>query len=127
MRVLRAAHKANFSYCEQYQEPRCCEATPCNAEAYWKHARQHGRNHVRLVKSHDFDLTDLPYPTPRGVIRLVQVREALPTLASWMEFEHLRFNRELLQAHGISHSRNYLLHETGASIETSWQLIDRCG
>jgi hypothetical protein len=125
-RLLQRAHGEDFSYCERYQEPGCCRRFPCNAEPWWSHARARGHDHVRLIKSHDYGLEDVPYPTPIGVVRLVQVRRPLPLLASWLELKHLSVNREMLNRHGIMLERIYLLHEA-ALLETSWRLIDECG
>ncbi|MEB3318929.1 MAG: hypothetical protein VKO39_12435 [Cyanobacteriota bacterium] len=125
-RLLQRAHGEDFSHCERYFEPGCCKQFPCNAEPWWSHARMRGHHHLRLIKSHDYNLEDVPYPTPIGVVRLVQVRRPLPLLASWLELKHLSVNRELLHRHGIILERVYLHHEA-ALLETSWQLIDECG
>jgi hypothetical protein len=124
--LLLNAHGDDFSYCERYQEPGCCQVMPCNAEPWWRHARVLGHDHIRLIKSHDYSLDDVPYPTPLGLVRLVQVRRPLPLLASWLELKQLNVNREMLKDHGIDPIRIYLNHEP-ALIESSWQLIDECG
>jgi hypothetical protein len=125
-RLLLNARGEDFSYCERYQEPGCCQVMPCNAEPWWRHARTRGRDHVRLIKSHDYALDDATYPTPAGVVRLVQVRRPLPLLASWLELKQLNINREMLQEHGINPNRIYLYHEP-ALVESSWPLIDDFG
>jgi hypothetical protein len=124
--VLEATHPDGFSYCEYYNEPGCCKQRPCLAEAYWIHAREQGTDHLRLVKSHDFELDDPIYEPPLGVIRLVQVRQPLALLSSWLELYHIQLNRSLLESHGISPTRIYLYHEN-ALLETAWQIIDEFG
>ncbi len=125
-RLLEASHSQGFSYCEHYQEPGCCKQSPCRAEAYWSYARERGDDHLRLVKSHDYSLDDPIYAPPPGVVRLVQVRQPLHLLVSWLELHHLQINRELLEEHGIQPSRIYLYHEK-ALLDTAWRLIDVAG
>lgn len=124
--LLQSAHGNGFSCCELYQEPGCCRKMPCNAEPWWSQARRLGHDHVRLIKSHDFSLTDPTYHTLAGVVRLVQVRRPFPLLASWLELKHLHVNREMLERHGIDPKRIYLYHEA-ALVESSWRLIDEFG
>ena len=124
--LLQNAHGNDFSCCELYQEPGCCQKMPCNAEPWWSQARTLGHDHVRLIKSHDYSLNDPAYHTLAGVVRLVQVRRPFPLLASWLELKHLHVNREMLERHGIDPKRIYLYHEA-ALVESSWRLIDEFG
>ncbi|MFN5161723.1 MAG: hypothetical protein ACK55H_03565 [Cyanobacteriota bacterium] len=125
-RLLETTHHDGFTYCEYYQEPGCCKRSPCLAEAYWSHAREQGIDHLRLVKSHDFQLDDPIYEPPAGVVRLVQIRQPLDLLASWIELHHVQANRPLLENHGISPARIYLYHEK-ALLDTAWRIIDESG
>ena len=124
--ALQAGAPDQFSYCEYYHEPGCCKQAPCNAEPYWRNARNQDTGHVRLVKSHDFLLEDPAYTTPDGVIRLVQVRRPLNILTSWLELEQLRLNRDLLDQRGISFNRICYHHEKEL-LQAAYALIDSHG
>ena len=82
--LLARACCENFSYCESYQEPGCCKVSPCHVAAYWHFARDHRQPHLRLLKSHDFDLKDSTFEPPLGMVRLIQVRRPLHSLVSWL-------------------------------------------
>lgn len=125
-RTFQSCYGEDFSYCENYQEPGCCKRQPCAVNAFWSYARSKGKPHLRLTKSHDFDLEDPIYETLPGVIRFVQVRRPLPFLASWLELEQLAINRKLLTDNGISLDRIYLYHEVQLLSE-AWRLIDLLG
>ncbi len=125
-RLLEQACGEQFSYCEGYQEPGCCKSNPCSVAAYWRYAREHGQPHLRLLKSHDFALTDATFTPPPAMVRLIQVRKPLELLASWLELEQLSFNRELLQSSSIALERVFLYHEAEV-LEDAWRVIDELG
>jgi hypothetical protein len=124
--LLEQACGEQFSYCEGYQEPGCCRSSPCSVAAYWHYARDHQQPHLRLLKSHDFKLTDATFPPPPAMVRLVQVRRPLELLASWLELEQLTLNRELLQSASIALERVFLYHEAEV-LEEAWRVIDERG
>jgi len=124
--LLEQACGEQFSYCEGYQEPGCCKSSPCSVAAYWHYAREHLQPHLRLLKSHDFALTDANFPPPPAMVRLIQVRKPLELLASWLELEQLTLNRELLQSASIALERVFLYHEAEV-LEKAWRLIDERG
>jgi hypothetical protein len=124
--LLEQACGEQFSYCEGYQEPGCCRSSPCSVAAYWHYARDHQQPHLRLLKSHDFKLTDATFPPPPAMVRLVQVRRPLELLASWLELEQLTLNRELLQNASIALERVFLYHEAEV-LEEAWRVIDERG
>jgi hypothetical protein len=124
--LLEQACGEQFSYCECYQEPGCCRSSPCSVAAYWHYARDHQQPHLRLLKSHDFKLTDATFPPPPAMVRLVQVRRPLELLASWLELEQLTLNRELLQNASIALERVFLYHEAEV-LEEAWRVIDERG
>jgi hypothetical protein len=124
--LLLQACGEQFSYCEGYQEPGCCRSSPCSVAAYWHYARDHQQPHLRLLKSHDFALTDGTFPPPPAMVRLIQVRKPLDLLASWLELEQLTFNRELLQSASIALERVFLYHEAEV-LEEAWRVIDQRG
>ena len=124
--LLEQACGEQFSYCEGYQEPGCCRSSPCSVAAYWHYAREHRQPHLRLLKSHDFALTDANFPPPPAMVRLIQVRKPLELLASWLELEQLTLNRELLQSASIALERVFLYHEAEV-LEEAWRVIDERG
>ncbi len=115
-----------FSYCEGYQEPGCCQASPCTVAAYWHFARDHHQPHLRLLKSHDFDLKDAIFYPPPGMVRLILVRRPLHALVSWLELEQLALNQELMQQSSLALERIYLYHEPEV-LEEAWRVIDQSG
>jgi hypothetical protein len=124
--ILRHAWGEDFSYCERYNEPGCCKASPCTVSAYWHFALKHHKPHLRLLKSHDFALTDATFDPPPGMVRLIQVRQPLDLLVSWLELEQLTHNRSLLADAGISLERIFLYHEPQL-LEAVWMLVDKAG
>ncbi|WP_159818872.1 hypothetical protein [Cyanobium sp. Copco_Reservoir_LC18] len=124
--LLASACGDHFSYCEGYQEPGCCKTSPCHVAAYWHFARDHRQPHLRLLKSHDFNLKDSTFEPPLGMVRLIQVRRPLHALVSWLELEQLNENRQLLQQASIALERIYLYHEAEV-LEEAWRLIDQAG
>lgn len=124
--LLEQACGEQFSYCEGYQEPGCCKSSPCSVMAYWHYAREHRQPHLRLLKSHDFALTDATFTPPPAMVRLIQVRRPLHLLASWLELEQLTLNRVLLQSASIALERVFLYHEAEV-LEEAWRVIDERG
>lgn len=124
--LLEQACGEQFSYCEGYQEPGCCRRSPCSVTAYWRYAREHHQPHLRLLKSHDFALTDATFTPPPAMVRLIQVRKPLELLASWLELEQLTLNRELLKSASIALERVFLYHEAEL-VEEAWRVIDERG
>jgi hypothetical protein len=124
--LLKQAWGEDFSYCEGYQEPGCCKASPCSVAAYWHFAREHRRPHLRLLKSHDFALSDATFDPPPGMLRLIQVRRPFDMLVSWLELEQLTQNREILKGSSIVLERIFLYHEPEV-LEEAWRLVDQAG
>ena len=124
--LLQQAWGKEFSYCEGYQEPGCCQASPCSVAAYWHFAREHKRPHLRLLKSHDFSLSDATFEPPEGMLRLIQVRRPFDLLVSWLELQQLVLNRALLKEASIVLERVFLYHEPEV-LEEAWRLIDEAG
>lgn len=123
---LEMAFNGEFSYCEGYMEPGCCNRNPCEMRSYWNFARKRELNHIRLVKSHDFNLTDLTFKPPIGMVRLVQVRKPLEVLVSWLELQQFSHNENLLNSQNITLNRLYLYHEIQLK-EEAWSIIDESG
>jgi len=124
--LLSSANGECFSYCEGYQEPGCCKSSPCRVEAYWNNAREHRQHHVRLTKSHDFNLEQPTLKLPAGALRIVQVRQPYDMILSWLELHQIEANTSLLEKRGISANRIYLYHESQL-IEEAWRIIDQDG
>ena len=100
-----------FRFCEWYGEPGCCRQMPCAltclatpagpAQAMAQTQATADRPVLRLVKSHDLDLSD-PDFAPRGALRrIVLLREPLSLLTSWWTLQILYHNAPLLAAHHI--------------------------
>jgi hypothetical protein len=124
--LLEQACGNDFSYCEGYQEPGCCKNSPCNVLAYGHFAKEHLQPHLRLLKSHDFLLSDATFPPPPAMVRLIQVRRPLNLLVSWLELEQLALNQKLLRQSNLSLERIFLYHEA-EFLEEAWRLIDHEG
>lgn len=101
----------HFSFCEWYQEPGCCRKMPCERTAYAECANRTGQLKVRLLKSHDFDLTDPIYPLLPGMERLVLVRDPLFILTSWFELDRIAAHQDALREYGIDLKALWLRHE----------------
>lgn len=125
-RVLEKAWGEEFSYCESYQEPGCCKTSPCRVKAHWHFARRHNKRHLRLLKSHDFQLTDTTFKPPDRMVRLIQIRRPFDLLVSWLELQQLEYNRNVLESANLSVNRIYLYHEPEL-LEEAWQVIDNSG
>ena len=124
--IFQSIFKDNFSYCEGYQEPGCCKSSPCSNNSYWNYSLKQNSSHWRLVKSHDFNLTDMTFDPTAGMFRFIQVRRPLDILISWLELQQLAVNKNLLNRHNISLDRIYLYHEPQL-IDSSWDIIDNLG
>ncbi len=124
--LLQKAWTDDFSYCEGYQEPGCCKTSPCAVFAHWHFAREHRRNHLRLLKSHDFSLADTAFEPLAGMVRLIQIRRPLHLLVSWLELQQLAFNEKVLQDANIPINRIFLYHEKEL-IEEAWRVVDAGG
>ncbi len=125
-RLLEHAWGEDFSYCEGYQEPGCCQASTCSVVAYWHFAREHQRPHLRLLKSHYYALSDATFVPLPGMLRLIQVRRPFKLLVSWLELEQLAQKREILKGSSIVLGRISLYHEPDV-LEEAWRLIDQAG
>ena len=124
--LLQAATIGRFSYCETYQEPGCCKSNPCGVNSYWRHARNKNKSHLRLIKSHDFELSNKTFNCTPGMHRLIQIREPFDLLVSWLELAQLQVNEELLREKNINILRIYLYHEAPLLGE-AWEIIDLYG
>ena len=124
--LLKHAWGEDFSYCEGYQEPGCCKNSPCTISCYWHFARNNQKRHLRMVKSHDYALTDSTFDPPPGMIRFIQVRRPFDLLTSWIELAQLQMNKALLKDANISLERIYLYHEREV-LEEAWRVIDEHG
>lgn len=124
--LLQSQLKNKFSYCEGYAEPGCCKTSPCINDAYWNYSKKNNVSHLRLIKSHDFDLEDKTFDPLPGVYRFIQVREPIEILVSWLELQQLFINKDLLHRNNVSINRIMLYHEPEL-IDASWELIDASG
>jgi septal ring factor EnvC (AmiA/AmiB activator) len=108
-----------FSFCEWYQEPGCCKRMPC---AFFPHSAGDGAA-LRMLKSHDFDLSDPVYPVTPGLQRLILVRDPLYVLTSHWVLHLLAKNKEILAANDIRFEKIVYLHEP-AVLSRAYALLD---
>lgn len=100
-----------FSFCEWYQEPGCCRKMPCAVTGYATGTDKAAGMTLRMVKSHDFQLTNIAYPTHAVLRRLILVRDPLFVLTSWWNLDLLATNGALLRALGLNPVLLYFRHE----------------
>lgn len=124
--ALERIFREDFSFCEKYQEPGCCNRSPCaltgfiplpTGKAY------SSKNHIRLVKSHDFDLMDPDYDTPPCILRIVLIRDPLYVLTSLFALDTLTANRQSLLRNGIHMKKIWYSHEYQV-LDMAWQVLD---
>lgn len=111
-----------FSFCEWYHEPGCCRRFPCTYGLPGGKAGASGR--LRMVKSHDFDLTDPAYDPPPGVMRLILLRDPLMVLTSWWALEEIARHQRVLAAEGVQLKKVFYLHESFV-LDTVYNVMER--
>jgi len=124
--ALERIFREDFSFCEKYQEPGCCNRFPCALTGFIPLPRgkiHSSKNHIRLIKSHDFDLKDPDYDTPPSILRVVLVRDPLYVLTSLFALETLAANRKSLLRNGIHMEKIWYSHESQV-LDMAWQVID---
>jgi hypothetical protein len=114
----------SFSFCEWYHEPGCCGNMPCALSGIMEND---DRPHLRMTKSHDFNLLDPPYAVNGSSIqRLILVRDPLYVLTSWWALDVIQANAQMLAKNNINVSKIYYLHEK-AVVTDAFALIEREG
>ncbi|MBI1260744.1 MAG: hypothetical protein GC184_03375 [Rhizobiales bacterium] len=110
-----------FSFCEWYNEPGCCRQMPCAVTGYA--IEQQDILHLRMIKSHDFDLADPVFPAKGAVRRLILLRDPVYLLTSWWALRVLFFQRDLLKRHGITQRKIDYTHDRRV-IKSAYRIID---
>lgn len=100
--------------------PGCCRAMPCAMTSY----AETGGFHLRLLKSHDFELADPVLPVAGAMQRLVLIRDPLPILTSWWTLHLLQLNQKHLSDHGIVLKKIYYQHEKPV-IQKAYRILER--
>ncbi|QEP42095.1 hypothetical protein D5085_02445 [Ectothiorhodospiraceae bacterium BW-2] len=113
----------HFSFCEWYQEAGCCQQMPCALSGFATYAQEQQSLRIRLLKSHDFALSDPDYETNHYVRRLVLVRDPLYILTSWFVLEQLAGYKDVLAQNGISINKIWLSHEKEI-LKPAYQLLN---
>ena len=121
--LLSKIFEENFSFCERYQEPGCCNQMPCAMTSYASYAKENRDLRIRLTKSHDFDLTDPIYSSSEYLQQIVLVRDPIYVLTSWYAIEHIELYRDHLLNAGINPTKIWLAHEKEI-IEQAFQVIN---
>lgn len=101
----------HFSFCEWYQETGCCKQTPCALTGFAEHAQKTSQLRIRLIKSHDFKLTDPILETNSYLRRIILIRDPLYILTSWFTLTQLEAQKEFLKNNGININKILLAHE----------------
>lgn len=112
----------SFSFCEWYTEPGCCRKMPCAATGYA--SERQDMPLLRMIKSHDFDLTDPAHELGGVMYRLVLLRDPLYLLTSWWSLQVLYFNADLLQSHGITKTKINFAHQPHV-VDAAYRIIDQ--
>lgn len=118
--TLRGILAEGFSFCEWYNEPGCCRAMPCAMTSY----AETGGFHLRLLKSHDFEMADPVLPVAGAMQRLVLIRDPLAILTSWWTLHLLQLNQKLLSDHGIALQKIYYQHDKPV-IHKAYRILER--
>jgi hypothetical protein len=123
-RSLSSIFQEDYSFCEWYQEAGCCRRQPCALTGFAEGCRKGSTPHVRLLKSHDFELRDPRYPLGANIHRPILVRDPLYVLTSWFALDQLTRHAPALKAHGVEMSKIWLSHEP-AVLAMAWDLLDK--
>lgn len=110
------------SFCEWYQEPGCCRLMPC-AHGCFMPPPAEGRLHLRLTKSHDFDLADPCHAPGPSLRRLILVRDPLYVLTSWWTLDLLARHRKHLEEIGINPVSLFYKHNK-ALLKAAYRRLD---
>ena len=120
---LEAELGERFSFCEWYQEPGCCGRQPCALTGFMEYRRDKHRSAVRLVKSHDFELTDPVIQPGYSIRRLVLKRDPLYILTSWFTLDQLASHKDILSSRGLNVEKIFLKHEPEV-LSAAYQVLD---
>jgi len=102
----------NFSSCERYDEPGCCNKMTCSlSELFINDAKQHRVPHLRLLKSHDSTLNDPIFPSSYNRRHLILQRDPLFCLTSVWELYLVKLHTEILAQFDVNYSKIGYLHE----------------
>lgn len=111
-----------FRFCEWYNEPGCCRGFPCRLTPL-PQEQGTGRPGLRMVKSHDFDLTDPIYTPGPGIHRLIMLRDPLMILTSWWALDELQRHGDILKAHDVPLTQIYFRHDP-ALLARAYRVIE---
>ncbi len=114
----------HFSFCEWYQEPNCCKKMPCTKELCSNDKSRNGVPLIRLLKSHDFNLTDPDYPTSKNIRRIILHRDPLFALTSYFVLDQLTNYRNELEKQGIKLENIWLAHSK-EDIAEAYKVMDK--
>lgn len=115
-----------MSFCEWYQEPGCCKQMPCAVTGFANSCCRQDSAHLRMIKSHDFDLADPMFPTNQFLRRILLIRDPIFCLTSYWNLQALKHNEILLKANGINPMKADYLHEKPV-LQMAFSLIDSQG
>ena len=114
----------HFSFCEWYQEPGCCKKMPCALRGYARDCERTKISKLRLIKSHDIDLSDPIFAPTQNVQRVILVRNPLFLLTSWFVLDQLPAYKTALSRSGISLEKIWFSHEPEV-LAVAYEVIDK--
>ena len=121
--ALQWIFQDGFSFCEWYQEVGCCRQRPCALTCYREESVATGRPHVRLIKSHDFQLTDPRHDLDPMTERVIMVREPVAELTSFFLLDELVRHAALLREDGL-HPEKLLYQHEGPVTRMACRILD---
>lgn len=113
-----------FSFCEWYYEPGCCRQMPCAVTGYATEMQDAPL--LRMIKSHDLNLTDPVFLAEGPIQRLILLRDPLYLLTSWWALRVLYLQRDLLKQHGIKQGSINFAHDIHV-MRAAYRIIDEEG
>ncbi|MGA0543428.1 hypothetical protein [Neotabrizicola sp. VNH66] len=116
--------REHFSFCEWYNEPGCCGQMPCAVTGYATEVPEVPL--LRMLKSHDFDLTDPVFPPGGPIRRLILLRDPLYLLTSWWTLHVLYLRSSLLQQNGIGTHKISFAHGPHV-VRSAYRILDEEG
>jgi hypothetical protein len=96
---------------------------PCALTGYAQFCQKDGSSRLRLVKSHDLELSDPAFTPNASVRRVVLVRDPLFILTSWFALEQLQNYKQTLHESGINMEKIWIAHEPEI-IESAFRILD---
>lgn len=115
--------REQFTFCEWYQEPGCCKTSPCALTLFAEQCAKKKNPCMRLIKSHDFNLSDPVFESTYSVRNIILIRNPLFVLTSYFALGQLSRYQKDLGENGIAMPKIWLSHEP-LVLEKAYQILD---